>query len=230
MPRARALRFTSPLERGEVEPANGWSGGGDLRIDRSPAPRRASRADPPPPAGGWTRRDPRSQNLAAAAARAAVGRDRRAVERRDEDRRPAAEISAAGGLRRPHLSGQSRGATRCWASAPGRRSPRCRRCPSTSMSWRRPTPPIEAIEECGRLGVPVVTALANGFSETGAGGRRARGAAARDRRARPASASSARRASASSTCGTSRSSPPTPRSTSRTCRSAASSRPRIPAA
>ena len=29
---------------------------------------------------------------------------------------------------------------------------------------------IEAIEECGRLGVPVVTALANGFSETGAEG------------------------------------------------------------
>ncbi len=29
---------------------------------------------------------------------------------------------------------------------------------------------IEAIEECGRLGVPVVTALANGFSETGAAG------------------------------------------------------------
>ena len=29
---------------------------------------------------------------------------------------------------------------------------------------------MEAIEECGRLGVPVVTALANGFSETGAEG------------------------------------------------------------
>ena len=29
---------------------------------------------------------------------------------------------------------------------------------------------IEAIEECGRLGVPVVTALANGFAETGAEG------------------------------------------------------------
>src|SRR5262247_2608953 len=29
---------------------------------------------------------------------------------------------------------------------------------------------IEAIAECGRLGVPVVTALANGFSETGAEG------------------------------------------------------------
>ncbi|MCX7312546.1 MAG: CoA-binding protein, partial [Alphaproteobacteria bacterium] len=29
---------------------------------------------------------------------------------------------------------------------------------------------MEAIEECGRIGVPVVTALANGFSETGAEG------------------------------------------------------------
>src|SRR5688572_13421688 len=29
---------------------------------------------------------------------------------------------------------------------------------------------IEAIEECGRLGVPVVTALANGFAEAGAEG------------------------------------------------------------
>ena len=29
---------------------------------------------------------------------------------------------------------------------------------------------MEAIEECGRAGVPVVTALANGFSETGAEG------------------------------------------------------------
>src|ERR1041385_897168 len=29
---------------------------------------------------------------------------------------------------------------------------------------------IEAIEECGRLGVPVVSAVANGFSETGADG------------------------------------------------------------
>jgi acyl-CoA synthetase (NDP forming) len=31
---------------------------------------------------------------------------------------------------------------------------------------------MAAIEECGRLGVPVVTALANGFSETGADGQR----------------------------------------------------------
>ncbi len=35
---------------------------------------------------------------------------------------------------------------------------------------------MEAIEECGRIGVPVVTALANGFSETGAEGDGARGA------------------------------------------------------
>src|SRR5258707_13346469 len=29
---------------------------------------------------------------------------------------------------------------------------------------------MDAIEECGRIGVPVVTALANGFSETGTEG------------------------------------------------------------
>ena len=89
---------------------------------------------------------------------------------------------------------------------------------------------MEAIEECGRLGVPVVTALANGFTETGAEGT-AREARLREIAARrPARASSGRRASAWSICGTRRSSPPTPRSTSRTCRSAASSPRRIPAA
>ncbi len=38
---------------------------------------------------------------------------------------------------------------------------------------------IEAVEECGRLGVKVATVLADGFTEAGAEGDRARGAAAR---------------------------------------------------
>ena len=89
---------------------------------------------------------------------------------------------------------------------------------------------MEAIEECARIGVPVVTALANGFSETGAEGT-AREARIRELSARtPARASLARRASAWSICGTRHFSPPTPRSTSRTCRSAASSRHLIPVA
>ena len=59
-----------------------------------------------------------------------------------------------------------------------------------------------------------------------------RGARGADRAASEDSGtrSSGRRASAWSTCGTRRFSPPMPRSTSRTCRSAASSRRRIPAA
>ena len=59
---------------------------------------------------------------------------------------------------------------------------------------------IDAVAECGRLGVKVATVLADGFAEAGDWGDDARGAAARDLRARPASAWSGRRASASSTC------------------------------
>jgi acyl-CoA synthetase (NDP forming) len=85
---------------------------------------------------------------------------------------------------------------------------------------------MEAIEECARLGVPVVTALANGFSETGAEGTAREAPSFR----RPARGWSDRRASAWSICGKKRFSPPTRRSTSRTCRSDESSRPRIRAA
>ena len=89
---------------------------------------------------------------------------------------------------------------------------------------------MEAIEECARLGVPVVTALANGFSETGAEG------AAREARIRQLlqGLRHASRRAVEPRRGRSAAqdafSPPTPRSTSRTCRSAASSRRRIPAA
>ena len=61
-------------------------------------------------------------------------------------------------------------------------------------------PAVEAVEECGRLGVKVATVLADGFAEAGAAGDwRARRGCARPARA-PASAWSALRASAWSTC------------------------------
>ena len=76
-----------------------------------------------------------TQAAGAGAARAAVGRDHRAVERCDQDRRPAAEISAAGRLCRPRLSDQSaarRGAGRARLAvarraAGGARARLCRR-------------------------------------------------------------------------------------------------------
>ncbi len=93
-----------------------------------------------------------------------------------------------------------RGATRCWASAPGRRSPTLPEVPEHAYIVASTDATMEAIEECGRLGVPVVTALANGFSETGAEGtarearirrdpqglRHAPGRAVEPRRRRPA--------------------------------------------
>ena len=119
-----------------------------------------------------------------------------------------------------------RDARPCSASAPGRRSPRCRRRPSTPISSRRPTPRSKRWRNAGRLGVKVATVLADGFAEAGDEGA-ARVARLREICARPASASSARRASASSTCARRRCSPPTPPSTRPTSRPAASSRPRI---
>ena len=104
---------------------------------------------------------------------APLGRDRRAVERCREDRRPAAEIPAPGGLCRPRSIRSTRGARQCWASAPGPRSPRCRKCPSTSISWRRPKRGRRG-RGMRAAGVKVATVLADGFAEAGAEGPRAR--------------------------------------------------------
>ena len=109
----------------------------DRRFDQRP-PRRSRRG------GGVTRARLREALLAPQSV-AIVGQSNDA----DQDRRPAAEISAAGGLRRPHLSDQSAARRACWASAPGRRSPRCRKCPTTPISSTPTDGAIEAVEECG---------------------------------------------------------------------------------
>ena len=59
---------------------------------------------------------------------------------------------------------------------------------------------VEAVEECGRLGVKVATVLADGFAETGARGTGTRKPPARDLRAHRPPPRRALRASAWSTC------------------------------
>ena len=148
----------------------------------------------------------------------------------DQDRRPAAEISAAGRLCRPHLSDQSaarRGAGRARLAVARRAAGGAR-----ARLYRR----VDRGDDGGDRGMRPARRAGRHRARQRLSARparkapRARRGSARHRCKRPARASSARRASAWSTCGTRRSSPPTPRSTSRTCRSAASSPPRIPAA
>ena len=56
---------------------------------------------------------------------------------------------------------------------------------------------VAAVAECGAIGVPVATILANGFAEAGEAGQGARGASSATSARAPASAWSVRRASAS---------------------------------
>ncbi len=78
-------------------------------------------------------------------------RSRSSASRTTPARPPGGRSSSCARRAMPAASIPSmRGATRCSASAPGPRSRRCRRCPSTPISWRRPTAAMEAIEACGR--------------------------------------------------------------------------------
>ena len=58
-------------------------------------------------------------------------------------------------------------ATPCSASAPGRRSRRCRKSPDHAYIVTPTDAAVEAVAECGRLGVKVATVLADGFTEAG---------------------------------------------------------------
>ena len=190
----------------------------DRRFDQRPPKPKTCRG------GGVTQADCAQALLAPQ-----LGRDRRAVERRDQDRRAAAEISAAGRLCRPHLSDQSAARQRA-----GRARLAVARGAAGGARSRLHRDADRRRDRGGRGMRParrqVATVLADGFAEAGAEGVAREARLRDDLRATPASASSGRRASASSICAPERCSPPMPPSTSRTCRSAASSSPRIPAA